>query len=216
MTNAQSLQDYQAEFIEQAIEKNALNFGTFTLKSGRISPYFFNAGALTDGKSLSILANAYTQLYKDLTLDIDCLFGPAYKGIALAALCTMNIYQKLGTNLNYAYNRKEVKTHGEGGNLVGTLQGKVLIIDDVITAGTAIRQSIEQIRAANATPTTVFTALDRMEKGQGEQSSVLELKNRDNIDVYSIININHIILYLESIKHPKLTDMLAYRTEFGQ
>ena len=164
------MQEYQTEFIRLALARNALRFGEFTLKSGRVSPYFFNAGAFDDGASLAVLGRCYAAAIAGSGLQFDMLFGPAYKGIPLVAATAAAMYSDHGRNLPFAFNRKEAKTHGEGGSIVGRpLAGRVLIIDDVITAGTAIRESIQILRAAGATPAGVALALDRQERGRDEQ-----------------------------------------------
>src|SRR6187399_949186 len=188
------MQDHQKDFIELALARKALRFGEFTLKSGRASPYFFNAGAFDDGASLAVLGRCYAAAIAASRLDFDMLFGPAYKGIPLAATTAAALYTLHGLNLPYAFNRKEAKTHGEGGQIVGRpLSGRVLIIDDVITAGTAIRESIEIIRAAGATPAGVALALDRQERGQGAQSAVQEVSAQFGLRCVSILTLADLI-----------------------
>src|SRR5690606_22882620 len=161
------MHDYQQEFIRLALARNALRFGEFTLKSGRISPYFFNAGAFDDGASLAVLGRCYAAAIAGSGVPFDMLFGPAYKGIPLVAVAAAALHSEHGLNYPWAFNRKEAKDHGEGGSIVGRrLSGRVLIIDDVITAGTAIRESIQIIRAAGAEPAGVALALDRQERGR--------------------------------------------------
>ena len=163
------MQDYQRDFLELAIARNALRFGEFTLKSGRISPYFFNAGLFDSGSALLALGRAYARAAVQSGTGFDMLFGPAYKGIALATATATALAEGHGRDVPVAFNRKEAKTHGEGGLLIGApLAGRVLIVDDVITAGTAIRESVGIIRAGGATPAGVLIALDRQERGQGE------------------------------------------------
>ena len=170
------MHDYQQQFIEFAIRRNVLRFGEFTLKSGRTSPYFFNAGLFNTGEDLLELSKAYAAALQRSGLDYDIIFGPAYKGIPLATVTAMALAAE-GNNKPFAFNRKEKKDHGEGGNIVGApLEGKVLIVDDVITAGTAIRESMELIRTSGAEPAGVLIALDRQERGAGELSAIQEVK----------------------------------------
>src|SRR6187402_1263937 len=188
------MHDYQTEFVRLALARNVLRFGEFTLKSGRVSPYFFNAGAFDDGASLAVLGRCYAAAITGSGLAFDMLFGPAYKGIPLVATAAAALFAQHGRNLPFAYNRKEAKTHGEGGNIVGRpLAGRVLIIDDVITAGTAIRESIEIIRAAGATPAGVALALDRQERGQGTQSAVQEVSAQFGLRCVSILTLADLI-----------------------
>ncbi|MBS3804816.1 MAG: orotate phosphoribosyltransferase [Oleiphilaceae bacterium] len=202
--------DYQRDFIEFAMQQNVLRFGEFTLKSGRVSPYFFNAGLFNSGLDLVHLSRAYAKALHQSDLHYDVIFGPAYKGIPLAATTAMALAQA-GDNRPYAYNRKERKGHGEGGKLVGApLKGRVLIIDDVITAGTAIREAIEIIREAGAEPAGVLIALDRQERGKGPLSAIQEVQAEFNIPVISIIRLDQILNYLKDT--PGFTDQ-ARRTE---
>ena len=204
----------QKKFIELSIKKNALKFGEFQLKSGRISPYFFNAGVFDDGECMDIIGSCYIQAIETIHQPIDCIFGPAYKGIPLAAVCARAMYARK-KNVTFAYNRKEVKDHGEGGNIVGNLHGNVIIIDDVITAGTAIKEALQIIEKFRANTIGIITALDRMEKGQSTLSAVEELEQSCGVKVNSIINMQHIIKYLESENHPSLPSMLMYRDQYG-
>ncbi|MCL7945652.1 orotate phosphoribosyltransferase [Marinobacter sp. ATCH36] len=211
------MHDYQQNFIEFAIRRNVLRFGEFTLKSGRTSPYFFNAGLFNTGEDLLELSKAYAAALQRSGLDYDIIFGPAYKGIPLATVTAMALAAN-GENKSFAFNRKEKKDHGEGGNIVGTpLQGNVLIIDDVITAGTAIRESIEIIRAAGATPAGVLIALDRQERGAGKLSAIQEVKKEFGIPVISIITLDQVLDYLKS--RPGFDEhaqkVAAYRDEYG-
>jgi len=220
------MQDHQKQFIELALARNALRFGEFTLKSGRTSPYFFNAGAFDDGASLAVLGRCYAAAIAASALEFDMLFGPAYKGIPLAAATAATLYSAHGLNLPYAFNRKEAKTHREGGNIVGRpLAGRVLIIDDVITAGTAIRESIDIIRAAGATPAGVALALDRQERGRDAggndlaESAVQEVQRLYGIPCVSILTLEGLI---EAIRHGAdglpasvLPAMEAYRSRYG-
>lgn len=213
------MQDYQRRFIELAMQSEVLRFGEFTLKSGRISPYFFNAGLFNSGLALSTLGQCYAQAIIDSGIDYDVLFGPAYKGIPVAAVTVMALSVKHGQDVPYAFNRKEAKSHGEGGNIVGApLAGKkVLIIDDVITAGTAIREAVDIIKAENAQPAGVLIALDRQEKGQGELSAVQEVEQDFGLRVSSIINMKNLIDYLaeDQSQQDMLEKMQQYREQYG-
>jgi orotate phosphoribosyltransferase len=212
------MRDYQKDFIEFAIKNNVLRFGEFTLKSGRISPYFFNAGLFNSGEALAKLGQYYAAAIKENGLKFDVLFGPAYKGIPLATTCAVALYEHQNTNIPYSFNRKEAKAHGEGGNIVGSpLQGNILIIDDVITAGTAIRESMDIIAAAGAKPAGVIIALDRQEKGSGELSAIQEVEQQYAIPVLSIIKLEHLITYIDG--NPEFSQYLdkvkAYRDQYG-
>jgi orotate phosphoribosyltransferase len=188
---------HQKEFIEMILAKQVLRFGDFTLKSGRTSPYFFNAGLINDGGSLARLGASYAEAILEAATAFDMLFGPAYKGIPLATATAVAFAQHHRRNVPLAYNRKEAKPHGEGGTLVGApLEGRVLIIDDVLTAGTAVRESIGLIKAAGATPAGVVLALDRQERGQGRQSAVQEIQAAYKIPVIRIITLGHLVEYL--------------------
>ncbi len=211
------MHDYQQQFIEFAIRRNVLRFGEFTLKSGRTSPYFFNAGLFNTGEDLLELSKAYAAALQRSGLNYDIIFGPAYKGIPLATVTAMALAAE-GTNKPFAFNRKEKKDHGEGGNIVGApLQGKVLIVDDVITAGTAIRESMELIRDAGAEPAGVLIALDRQEKGAGELSAIQEVKQEFGIPVVSIIRLDQVLDYLQN--RPDFAGhaqkVAAYRDKYG-
>lgn len=209
---------YQHRFIELALEYDVLRFGEFKLKSGRMSPYFFNAGLFNTGKALAELGKCYAQAIVDSKIGYDVLFGPAYKGIPLVAVTAMALYEEHGIDVPYAFNRKEKKDHGEGGNIVGSpLEGRVLILDDVITAGTAIREAIDIIDAADATSVGVVIALDRQEKGKGKLSAIQEVKEEYGLDVVSIIGMEHLIQYLEEKgdQVEMLDAMKFYRKEFG-
>jgi len=212
------MQKYQYDFIQLAIKHQALCFGEFTLKSGRTSPYFFNAGRFQTGSALAELGRYYAAAIKSANIDFDIVFGPAYKGIPLAAATAIALSDTYQQDLPYCYNRKEAKDHGEGGTLVGApLQGKVLIVDDVITAGTAIREVMSIIRSAGAQPAAVLIGLNRQEKGQGDISAIQEVEKTFGIPVVSIINLNHIIDYLES--QPDQANIVAkirtYRSTYG-
>jgi len=188
------MQDYQREFLRFAAAAGALRFGDFTLKSGRHSPYFFNAGLFDTGARLARLADAYARRISDCGLAFDVLYGPAYKGIPLAAATSVALARDPGRDLPYAYNRKEAKDHGEGGVIVGRpLAGRVLIIDDVITAGTSVRESVAVIRAAGAEPVGVVIALDRLERGARDCSAVAEVQELFGLPVFSIVTLDHLI-----------------------
>ncbi|WP_093395999.1 orotate phosphoribosyltransferase [Halopseudomonas xinjiangensis] len=213
------MQEYQREFIRFALDRDVLRFGEFTLKSGRKSPYFFNAGLFNDGTSLGRLARYYAQAFIHSELDeVDVIFGPAYKGIPLAAVTSVALAESFDRNLPYCFNRKEAKDHGEGGSLVGApLQGRVLIIDDVITAGTAVREVMEIIRAAGATPAAVMIALNREERGQGQLSAIQEVERDFGIPVISIVSLTQVLSFLEEdaeLRH-HLPAVQAYRAQYG-
>ena len=209
--------DFRQEFIEFAVGQNVLRFGEFKTKAGRLSPYFFNAGLFNDGDSLNRLAQFYAKAIRASALSIDVLFGPAYKGIPLVAATAMALAQQ-GTNLPYAYNRKEAKDHGEGGMLVGApLQGRVLIVDDVISAGTSVRESVEMIRAAGATPCGVVIALDRMERGTGSLSAVQEVERDYGIPVVAVATLEDLLAFLGGRADLRANEaaVAAYRKEYG-
>lgn len=221
-----SMLDYRHEFIHLALARNALRFGEFTLKSGRISPYFFNAGAFDDGASLAVLGRCYAAAIAASRLEFDMLFGPAYKGIPLAATTAAALYSLHDRNLPFAFNRKEAKEHGEGGRIVGRpLSGRVLIIDDVITAGTAIRESIEIIRAAGAMPAGVALALDRQERGRDAsgqdqaESAVQEVQRLYGIPCIAILTLEGLIDSIrggaQGLPATALPAMEAYRSRYG-
>jgi orotate phosphoribosyltransferase len=212
------MKDYQHEFIDFAIRAGVLRFGDFTLKSGRTSPYFFNAGLFNTGEHLARLGRCYAQAIVDSSLDFDVLFGPAYKGIPLAAATSIALADHHQRNVPWCFNRKEAKDHGEGGNLVGAgLQGRVLIIDDVITAGTAIRESVEIIQAASAELTGVVIALDRQERGRGRQSAIQEVEESYGIRVTSIVRLEHLLEYLQAEpgRQQDVEKIQNYRREYG-
>ena len=195
-----------------------LKFGEFTLKSGRVSPYFFNAGGFDDGQSLELLSDCYAQAILDSGLSFDMLFGPAYKGIPLAAGITIMLNVSHQQNIPFAYNRKEAKDHGEGGSLVGAeLKGNVLITDDVISAGTSVRESINWIRQANANPCGVAIALDRQERGKGEKSAAQEVTDEFGIPVISIAGLDDLIEFLESqsVANIDIGAIRRYRKDYG-
>jgi len=214
----QHMKDYQYEFIDFAINAGVLRFGDFTLKSGRTSPYFFNAGLFNTGEHLARLGRFYAQAITDCKTGFDVLFGPAYKGIPLAAATSIALADHHQLNIPWCFNRKEAKDHGEGGNLVGAgLNGRVLIIDDVITAGTAIREAVEIIQNAGATTGGVVIALDRQERGQGTTSAIQEVEDSLKIRVTSIIKLEHLLEYLQDRPgHERdVAKIQAYREQYG-
>ncbi|WP_053031723.1 orotate phosphoribosyltransferase, partial [Vibrio cholerae] len=189
---------YQREFIEFALEKQVLKFGEFTLKSGRKSPYFFNAGLFNTGRDLARLGRFYAAALVDSGIEFDVLFGPAYKGIPIATTTAVALADHHDVDTPYCFNRKEAKNHGEGGNLVGSkLEGRVMLVDDVITAGTAIRESMELIQANKADLAGVLVAIDRQEKGKGELSAIQEVERDFGCAVISIVSLTDLITYLE-------------------
>lgn len=209
---------YQSDFIQLAIKHQALCFGEYVLKSGRTSPYFFNAGRFQTGAALAELGRYYAAAVTASGVGFDIVFGPAYKGIPLAATTAIALADGYGRDLPYCYNRKEAKDHGEGGTLVGApLQGRVLIVDDVITAGTAVREVMAIIEAAGAKPAAVVIGLNRQERGQGELSAIQEVEQTFGIPVISIISLNHIINYLEhqSGNEAMVDKIKAYRATYG-
>ncbi len=196
--NRDHMQDYKKQFFELALSRGNLRFGEFTLKSGRISPYFFNAGGFDDGDSLAALALCYALAIEASGVAFDMLFGPAYKGIPLAAAIAVAMSRDRGRNVPFAYNRKEEKDHGEGGTLVGApMRGAVLITDDVISAGTSVRESVNWITAAGAVPAGVAIALDRQERGLGDTSAAREVEAEFGIPVIAIAGLDDLIAYLE-------------------
>ena len=213
------MQDYQKAFIEFAIEQGVLKFGEFELKSGRISPYFFNAGLFNSGKAMTTLAKSYAAAIVNSGVEMDVLFGPAYKGIPLSATTAMSLSQEYDRDTPYTYNRKEKKAHGEGGTLVGApLQGNVLIIDDVITAGTAIREVMSLLEEHDgAQPAGVIIALDRQEKGKGELSAIQEVERDYGIPVISIVKLEQVMQYVsEKSEFKQHFDAIkAYREQYG-
>ena len=206
------MHDYQLEFIEFAIKQGALCFGEFTLKSGRTSPYFFNSGLFNDGNSLKHLGHCYRQAIEQSGLEFDMLFGPAYKGIPLASAVAISYATEQQRTLPYCFDRKEEKDHGEGGITMGApLNGRVLLIDDVITAGTSLRLSRKIILAAKATPVGIAIALDRQEYGQGRVSAIQEIEQEHEMKVISIINLENLVEYLQS-----RADMSAYLAKINE
>lgn len=209
---------FQQQFIEFALSRQVLKFGSFTLKSGRTSPYFFNAGLFNTGGDLAKLGRFYAAALTDAGIAFDVLFGPAYKGIPIATTTAVALAEHHDHDVPYCFNRKEAKTHGEGGNLVGSpLKGRIMLVDDVITAGTAIRESMEIIKAQGAELAGVLIALDRQERGQGELSAIQEVERDFGTKVVSIIGLKDLISYLEG--KPELAEHLdavkAYRAQFG-
>ncbi|MDC1286506.1 orotate phosphoribosyltransferase [Gammaproteobacteria bacterium] len=207
---------YQSRFVDYCLQRGALRFGEFKLKSGRVSPYFFNAGIFNRGADLAALAAFYADAIEHSEIEFDLLFGPAYKGIPLAAITASALFQLHQRDIPYAFNRKEAKDHGEGGSIVGAeISGRVMIIDDVITAGTAIREAIALIDAQGAEVTAVTIALDRQEKGQGQVSAIQELEQQ-GLNVVSIIRLEHILEYLEgSGDHAYRESIESYRSRYG-
>ena len=212
------MKQYQKDFIEFAIERGVLKFGEFPLKSGRTSPYFFNAGLFNQGSDLARLGRFYAAALQDSGVDYDLLFGPAYKGIPIATAAAIALYDTYQKDVPYCFNRKEKKDHGEGGNLVGSpLKGRVMLVDDVITAGTAIRESMEIVQANGAELAGVLIALDRQEKGKGELSAIQEVERDYGATVISIVKLNDVIEYLKNSPDfaQYLDKVTAYRAEYG-
>ena len=209
--------DYQKEFIQYALDCGVLKFGEFQLKSGRTSPYFFNTGLFNTGAELGRLGQFYARTLIESKLQVDMLYGPAYKGIPLVSTTSI-AYSQLKQDIPFAFNRKEAKDHGEGGIIVGApLHGKVLILDDVITAGTSVRESVEIINAMDAEPAGVLIALDRQEKGENEMSAIQEVSERFKMPVISIISLTNIIEFLEQDESlaEQLEIIKLYRLEYG-
>lgn len=214
------MQDFQKNFLHFVIENEILRFGEFTLKSGRVSPYFFNAGLFDTGEKISFLARSYADAIVDSRIEYDVLFGPAYKGIPLATATAMALANKHNINKPYCFNRKEAKDHGEGGSIVGAqLSGDVLIVDDVITAGTAVREAADIIGNNGAHLSGIAVAMDRQERGTGSLSAIQEIEQNYQIKVVSIISLQDIVDYLQAIENeklePHLDAVVAYREEFG-
>lgn len=213
-----SLQDYKKQFIEFALSRGVLKFGEFTLKSGRTSPYFFNAGLFNTGGDLAKLGQFYAAALIDSKIEFDVLFGPAYKGIPIATTTAVALADKHNIDKPYCFNRKEKKSHGEGGSLVGAdLVGDIMLVDDVITAGTAIRESMEIIAAQKANLSGVLIALDRQEKGKAELSAIQEVERDFETKVISIVKLTDLITYLaqQGDRQTELAKVQAYRTQFG-
>ncbi len=212
------MKSYQKQFIQLALKCQALKFGEFTLKSGRVSPYFFNAGQFQTGGALAQLGRFYAAALTDAQVEFDMLFGPAYKGIPLVASTAVALADQHGRDTPYCFNRKEAKTHGEGGQLVGaSLRGRVVIVDDVITAGTAVREVLSMIAEAQAQPAAILIGLDRQERGQGDLSAIQELQLTTGIPVVSIIRLEHIMAFLtEQGTEPTIIERIAhYRQVYG-
>ncbi|MGD8957234.1 MAG: orotate phosphoribosyltransferase [Chromatiaceae bacterium] len=213
------MQSHQREFLDLALQLGALRFGEFTLKSGRVSPYFFNTGLFNSGAALAKLGRFYARTIVESGIDFDVLYGPAYKGIPLAAVTAAALYDQHGLDVPYAFNRKEAKDHGEGGNIVGhPLSGGILIIDDVITAGTAIRESMEIIAAEGATAVGVAIALDREERGQGERSAIQEIEANYHLPVAPIVRLADLVDFIaqrSDVAAGYLDKIEAYRREYG-
>jgi orotate phosphoribosyltransferase len=217
------MHNYQLEFIDLAMSREALRFGRFTLKSGRESPYFFNAGLFSDGAAASALGRCYAAALVTSGLEYDMLFGPAYKGIPLATATVIALAERHGRNVPYAFNRKEAKDHGEGGTIVGTaLKGRVVIVDDVISDGAAKREAIDLILKAGATPAAILLALDRQERGTGERSAVQEIQATLGVACVSILTLGQLLAALENppdgrarVSAAQLTALRDYRAQFG-
>lgn len=212
------MKQYQVDFIEFALERGVLKFGEFTLKSGRISPYFFNAGLFNTGKDLARLGRFYAEALMDSGVEYDLLFGPAYKGIPIASATALQLCEQHDIDMPYCFNRKEKKAHGEGGSLVGSeLTGKVMLVDDVITAGTAIRESMDIINDAGAELAGVLIALDRQEKGKGELSAIQEIERDYGATMISIVTLGDLIGYLtkQGEMGETLASVSAYREKYG-
>lgn len=212
------MQDYKKEFIDYAITHQALRFGEFKLKSGRISPYFFNTGLFNYGSQLSKLGLFYAHAYQQCGVQADVLYGPAYKGIPLVSATVIAMAESFNLDLPFSFNRKEIKDHGEGGNLVGApLHGNVMILDDVITAGTSVRESVKIIKSMGAQPCGVLISLDRQEKGQNEISATDEITNTFQIPVFSVISLNDIVRFLHSddAYRSQLAAIERYQDEHG-
>ena len=211
------LKDFQKTFIDLALESNALEFGEFTLKSGRVSPYFFNSAKMLNGCNLYKLATCYVDKIEQSKVEFDCLYGPAYKGIFLGSIVAM-IYSQKGTPLSLSFNRKEIKDHGEGGNIIGADPfGNVMIIDDVLSAGTAVRESIKIIENLNAIPKIFIVGLDRQEKGNSDLSAKAELEKDFGINVLSIVNLDSLIELSHSNKNfnSHLSELEEYKNNWG-
>jgi len=211
------MEQYQNDFVDFMLEIGALKFGEFTLKSGRVSPYFFNVGQFNQGNHLSQLGQFYAQAIEASGIKFDVLFGPAYKGIPLVAATAIALNETFNRSVPYSFNRKEAKDHGEGGSIVGhPLEGDILIIDDVITAGTAIKEAEDIINANGAKTKGVVVALDRQEKGKGELSAIQEVEQDFGILVVSIINLSHIVDYLKANNDKNIISRIeSYRSQYG-
>ena len=212
------LVDYKREFIDFALTQGVLKFGSFELKSGRFSPYFFNAGEFKSGRALQRLGDYYAAALVDSGLPVDCLLGPGYKGIPLVSAAAISLAARHGRDLPFAYNRKEIKDHGEGGSLVGAaLKGDVIVVDDVITAGTAIREVMSLVSDYPARIAGVMVAIDRQERGQGKKSAIQELESEYSLTVVSVVNLDDIVAYLleAGLYKDELEKINAYRNTYG-
>ena len=212
------MENYKQQFIEFALARQVLKFGEFTLKSGRVSPYFFNAGLFNQGADLARLGEFYAAALQDAGLKYDMIFGPAYKGIPIATAVSIALFNRFDINKPVCFNRKETKDHGEGGNLIGSpLRGKVLLVDDVITAGTAIRESMQIIQANEAQLSAVLIALNRQERGNGELSAIQEVERDYQCDVLSIIDFADLMAFIQTQPEYQqyLPAMRAYREQYG-
>jgi len=212
------MENYKQQFIEFALARQVLKFGEFTLKSGRVSPYFFNAGLFNQGADLARLGEFYAEALQDAGLQYDMIFGPAYKGIPIATAVSIALFNRFDINKPVCFNRKETKDHGEGGNLIGSpLRGKVLLVDDVITAGTAIRESMQIIQANEAQLSAVLIALNRQERGNGELSAIQEVERDYQCDVLSIIDFADLMAFIQTQPEYQqyLPAMRAYREQYG-
>lgn len=213
------MKSYKSEFIEFALDRQALKFGEFTLKSGRKSPYFFNAGLFNTGKDLALLGRFYAAALIDADLQYDVIFGPAYKGIPIVSSTVVALSEHHNVDVPYCFNRKEAKDHGEGGNLVGSsiYQQRVMLVDDVITAGTAIRESMRILEDNQSKLAGVLICLDRQEKGRGDLSAIQEIKQTYHCDVISIITLDDLIQYLyqDPSRKDQVTQVETYRAEYG-
>ena len=212
------MENYKQQFIEFALARQVLKFGEYTLKSGRVSPYFFNAGLFNQGADLARLGEFYAAALQDAGLQYDMIFGPAYKGIPIATAVSIALFNRFDINKPVCFNRKETKDHGEGGNLIGSpLRGKVLLVDDVITAGTAIRESMQIIQANEAQLSAVLIALNRQERGNGELSAIQEVERDYQCDVLSIIDFADLMAFIETQPEYQqyLPAMRAYREQYG-
>jgi len=212
------MENYKQQFIEFALARQVLKFGEFTLKSGRVSPYFFNAGLFNQGADLARLGEFYAAALQDAGLQYDMIFGPAYKGIPIATAVSIALFNRFDINKPVCFNRKETKDHGEGGNLIGSpLRGKVLLVDDVITAGTAIRESMQIIQANEAQLSAVLIALNRQERGNGELSAIQEVERDYQCNVLSIIDFADLMAFIETQPEYQqyLPAMRAYREQYG-
>ena len=213
------MEDYKRELLDLAIAEGILGFGEFTLKSGRVSPYFFNAGKFATGATLSRLASCYAAAIVDSGIEFDVMLGPAYKGIPLVSATAVALFRDRAIDVPYCFNRKEAKDHGEGGVLVGApLEGRVLIVEDIITAGTAIREVLQLIDSAGATAVGAVVAIDREERGQeGMRSAIAELEAAYNLKVASVIGLSDVVTYLENDGHyaAELRSISDYRAQYG-